>query len=49
MFGAKLNEWPYNAIPQIIGKGKARVLYENPQFQAVADDVKQGRQLILKR
>jgi len=49
MFGAKLSEWPDNAIPQIVGAGKAKVLYENSQFKAIASDVKQGRQLILKR
>ena len=48
MFGAKTTERPENAIPQEIGAEKARALYLDREFAAIAKDVRAGRDVILK-
>lgn len=48
MFGAKTTERPENAIPREIGPDKARVLYQDRDFAAIAKDVQRGRDVILK-
>lgn len=49
MFGARLSEWENNAIPAEIGTDKAKLLFVNTLFKAIADDVMGGRKEILKR
>jgi hypothetical protein len=48
MFGAKTTERPENAIPREIGATKARALYLDAEFSAIAKDVQRGRDVILK-
>lgn len=48
MFGAKTIERAENAIPKEIGVEKARALYLDRDFAAIAKDVQQGRDVILK-
>ena len=48
MFGARLNDWKSNAIAQEIGS-RASVLFSNAHFKAIADDVINGRKVILDR
>ena len=48
MFGARLNEWESNAIAQEIGS-RAKILFTNNYFKAIADDVIGGRKEILAR
>lgn len=48
MYGARTNTWHENAIPREIGRQKAESLYKDPVFSAIADDIKQGRAIILK-
>lgn len=48
MFGARTTERPDNAIPREIGPDKARTLYRDEEFSAIARDVGAGRDVILK-
>lgn len=48
MFGARLSEWQGNAIPQEIGT-RAGALFTNPLFKGIADDIVEGRKIILDR
>jgi hypothetical protein len=48
MFGARLSEWEGNAIPEAIGI-RAKVLFENAQFMAIANEILDGRRVILSR
>ena len=48
MYGATRNTWHDNAIPEEIGKTNAEVLYKNPQFKSIGDEILIGRELILK-
>ena len=48
MFGAKTTERPENAIPKLLGRDKAKALYLDRDFAAIAKDVQQGRDVILK-
>lgn len=48
MFGARLSEWDNNAIPNAIGN-KAKALFSNAHFKAIAEDVISGRKEILAR
>lgn len=48
MFGARLNEWESNAIAQEIGS-RAKILFANTYFKAIADEVIGGRKEILAR
>jgi len=48
MFGARLSEWQGNAIPQEIGT-RAGALFTNPLFKGIADDIMEGRKIILDR
>lgn len=47
MFGARLSEREENAIPDAIGVTKAKQLYADHQFAAIAKDIKEGRAAIL--
>lgn len=47
MFGARTIDRPDNAIPTEIGSAKARMLYRDTEFSALAADVKAGREVIL--
>lgn len=47
MYGARTNEWHENAIPRTIGQA-AGLLYKDRQFQDIAEDIKQGRRIILE-
>ena len=46
VFGARLSEWEDNAIPQAIGS-RAAALFNDARFKAIADDVLEGRKVIL--
>lgn len=48
MFGAKTTERPENAIPREIGLDRARALYQDAEFSAIARDVQRGRDVILR-
>ena len=48
MFGARLNEWSGNAIPKAIGSSRSTALFNDARFKAIADDVLEGRKIILK-
>jgi hypothetical protein len=48
MYGARLSMRPDNAIPEAIGVEKARRLYADPTFAAIAKDLREGRTAILK-
>jgi hypothetical protein len=48
MFGARTNEHYETAIPKVIGMDKARLLYQDREFAALAKDVQAGRGVILK-
>jgi len=47
MYGARANTWHENAIPNEIGPLKAQTLYAHPLFQGIAQDIKEGRRVIL--
>ena len=47
MYGARANTWHENAIPNEIGAVSAKALYAHPQFQGIAQDINQGRRVIL--
>jgi len=47
MYGARANTWHENAIPNEIGRLAAQGLYAHPLFQGIAQDIKEGRRLIL--
>ena len=47
MYGARTNAWHENAIPTEIGQQKAKALYAYPLFQAIHQDIKDGRRVIL--
>lgn len=47
MYGARANTWHENAIPNEIGPLNAQVLYAHPLFQGIAQDIAQGRRVIL--
>lgn len=49
MYGAKLNEWHENAIPEEIGQEKARALYAEANFSGIAAEAKAGSKLILEQ
>ena len=49
MFGARLSEWESNAIAQEIGSSRAKILFANTYFKAIADDVINGKKEILAR
>lgn len=48
MFGARTTTWSANAIPEEIGVFKAKILLKDPEFAAIANDIKRGRRAILK-
>ena len=48
MFGARLSDWEDNAIPSAIGQDRARLLFNDPDFAGIANDVLVGRDAILK-
>ena len=48
MFGARTTERPENAIPREIGLAAAKKLYRDSEFSAIVNDVKLGRDVILK-
>ena len=48
MFGAKMNTWKDNSIPQAIGQVKSSALFKHSTFKAIADELSQGKKLILK-
>lgn len=47
MFGARLSEWQDNAIPQAIG-ARAGNLFADARFKGIANNVIEGRQIILE-
>jgi hypothetical protein len=49
MFGARLSEWEGNAIPLAIGAVSASALFENTKFMAIANDILEGRKVILSQ
>ncbi len=49
MYGARRTEWHENAIPEEIGITKAELLYANPQFISIGDEILIGRKLILRK
>ena len=48
MYGARQSIRPENAIPEAIGVGKAKKLYTEPTFAAIARELLEGRAAILK-
>lgn len=48
MFGARLTDFESNAIPDEIGQVKAMALYLDAEFAAIAEDITEGRRVILK-
>ena len=48
MYGARMSEWDGNAIPMAIGS-KAKALFENARFKAIASDIIEGRKIILSK
>lgn len=47
MYGARANTWHENAIPNEIGPINANSLYQHPVFKAIAQDIREGRRVIL--
>jgi hypothetical protein len=48
MYGARANTWHENAIPnEIQDTAKVKALYAHPLFQGIAQDIAQGRRVIL--
>lgn len=48
MYGARTTEWHENAIPRLLGRCMATRLYQDAQFDAIAQDIRQGRQAIIQ-
>jgi len=49
MYGSPLSPREENAIPEEIGVEKAKVLYKDEEFVAIADDIRAGRKQILAK
>ncbi|SFO21841.1 hypothetical protein SAMN05216386_2977 [Nitrosospira briensis] len=47
MYGARANVFPENAIPEEIGEAAARLLFQDPVFRNIHEDIKRGRKIIL--
>lgn len=49
IYGARVNTWHKNAIPEEIGQVAAARLFADAEFMGIAEDIKQGRRIILAK